>query len=210
MISLAGVGDGATVLDPASGTAELLAAALAGGAGRVLVQDASAATAELARARLFPGEGRSVEVASGDALGADAFAGVEADAVVCRPPIAATEPEPAAAWARYARTHLKPGGRAVLAMPPSAAAAPSGRRARAQMLRQGVLRTVIALPVAVAPPYVPLHLWVLERPDGKTEPDLLALFAEAAPEARAGAGLCDIRRRGDDARGKLARLHAQP
>ena len=35
MISLTGVGDGATVLDPASGTGELLAAALAGGAGRV-------------------------------------------------------------------------------------------------------------------------------------------------------------------------------
>jgi hypothetical protein len=49
-----------------------------------------------------------------------------------------------------------------------------------------VLRTVIALPVAVAPPYVPLHLWVLERPDGQTDPDLLALFVEAAPDARAG------------------------
>lgn len=148
MISLAGVGDGATVLDPASGTGELLAAALAGGAGRVLAQDASIATAELARARLFLAEGQSAEVAAGDA---------------------------------------KPGGRAVLAMPPSAAAAPSGRQARAQMLRQGAIRTVIALPVAVAPPYVPMHLWVLERPDGKTEPDLLALFVEAAPEVRAGA-----------------------
>jgi len=186
MISLAGAGDGATVLDPASGTGELLAAALAGGAGRVLAQDASTVTAELARARLFLVEGQSAEVAAGDALSADAFAGVEADAVVCRPPIQATEPEPAVAWAQYALTHLKPGGRAVLAMPPLAAAAPSGRQARAQMLRQGVLRTVIALPVAVAPPYVPLHLWVLERPDGKTEPDLLALFVEAAPEVRAG------------------------
>jgi SAM-dependent methyltransferase len=187
MISLAGVRDGATVLDPASGNGELLAAALAGGAGRVLAQDASTVTAELARARLFLVAGQSAEVAAGDALGADAFAGLEADAVVCRPPIPAIEPESAAAWAQYALTHLKPGGRAVLAMPPSAAAAPSGRQARAQMLRQGVLRTVIALPVAVAPPYVPLHLWVLERPDGKTEPDLLALFVEAAPEVRGGA-----------------------
>lgn len=124
MISLAVVADGATVLDPASGTGELLASALARGAGRILAQDASAATAELARARLFPGEGQRAEVVSGDALGADAFAGVEADAVVCRPPIAATGPERALAWAQYALTHLKPGGRAVLAMPPSAAAAP--------------------------------------------------------------------------------------
>jgi hypothetical protein len=89
-------------------------------------------------------------------------------------------------WAQYALTHLKPGGRAVLAMPPSAAAAPSGRQARAQMLRQGVLRAVIALPAAVAPPYVPLHLWVLERPDCEPEPDLTALFVEAAPESQTG------------------------
>jgi SAM-dependent methyltransferase len=183
MISLAGVGDGATVLDPASGTAELLAAALARGAGRVLAQGVSAAAAGPARARLFLGDGQSAEVAAGDALSADAFAGVEADAVVCHPP---TGPESAVPWAQYALTHLKPGGRAVLAMPPSAAAAPSDRQARAQMLRQGVLRAVIALPVAVAPPYVPLHLWVLERPDCEPEPDLTALFEEAAPESRTG------------------------
>jgi SAM-dependent methyltransferase len=187
MVSLAGAGGGATVLDPASGTGELLAAALAGGAGRVLAQDASTAMAGLARARLFPAVGQSAEVAAGDALSADAFAGVEADAVVCRPPVLPAEPGPAVAWAQYALAHLKPGGRAVLALPPSAAAAPSGRQARAQWLRQGVLRTVIALPVAVAPPYVPLHLWVLERPDGKAEPDLLALFVQAVPEVRGGA-----------------------
>ena len=86
MISLARADEGATVLDPASGTGELLASALAGGAGRVLAQDASTATAELARARLFPGESQSAEVAAGDALRADAFAGVEADVVVCRRP----------------------------------------------------------------------------------------------------------------------------
>ena len=186
MISLAGAGDGATVLDPASGTAELLAAALARKAGRVLAQDVSTATAELARARLFPGAGQSAEVTAGDALSADAFAGVEADAVLCRPPVPATAPESAVAWAQYALTHLKPGGRAVLVMPPSAAADPSGRQARAQLLRQGALRAVIALPVAVAPPYVPLHLWVLERPDGKAEPDLLALFVAAAADSPGG------------------------
>jgi hypothetical protein len=186
MVSLAGVGDGATVLDPASGSAELLAAALARGAGRVLAQDVSGATAELARARLFPGTGQSAEVAAGDALNADAFAGIEADAVISRPPVPATGPEPAVAWAQYALTHLKPGGRAVLAMPPSAAADPSGRQARAQMLRQGVLRAIIELPVAVSPPYIPLHLWVLERPGGEAEPDPMALFVQAAAESPGG------------------------
>ncbi len=186
MISLAGVGDGATVLDPASGTAELLAAALARGAGRVFAQDLSAAAAELARARLFPGAGQSAEVAVGDALRADAFAGVEADAVVCCPPVPAAGPGSAVPWARYALAHLKPGGRAVLAMPPSAAAAPADRQARAHMLRQGELRAIIALPVAVAPPYVPLHLWVLERPGVDAGPDPMALFVDAAPESRTG------------------------
>ena len=186
MSSLAGTGAGATVLDPASGTGELLAAALAQGAVRVLAQDASAATAELTRARLFLGAGQSAEVTAGDALSADAFPGVEADAVVCRPPVPASEPQTAVAWARYAVAHLKPGGRAVLALPPSAAADPSGRQARAQLLREGVLRTVIALPVAVAPPYVPLHLWVLGRLDGKAEPDPLALFVAAARESPGG------------------------
>ena len=187
MISLAGIGDGATVLDPASGTAELLAAALARGAGHVLAQDPGDATGELARARLLPAKGQGAEVAAGDALSADAFPGREADAVICRPPTQPAGQDPATAWARYALAHLKPGGRAVLALPPSAAAAPSGREDRKRLLRQGVLRTVIALPVAVAPPYVPLHLWVLERPGGAAEPDPTALFVDAAPDGRGGA-----------------------
>ncbi len=186
MVSLAGAGDGATVLDPASGTGELLAAALAHGAARVLAQDPDVAMADLARARLFLGKDQSADVVTGDALGRDAFPGTEADAVVCRPPVPAGEPQTAVAWARYALAHLKPGGRAVLALPPSAAADPSGRQTRAQLLRQGTLRTVIALPVAVAPPYVPLHLWVLERPDGAAAPDPLALFAAAVPDRPGG------------------------
>jgi len=38
----------------------------------------------------------------------------------------------------------------------------------------------------VAPPYVPLHLWVLGRPDGKAEPDPLALFVAAAADRPGG------------------------
>ena len=79
MVSLAAIGEGATVLDPASGTGELLAAALAQGAERVLAQDASAEVAALAKIRLLPGERQRAEVAVGESLRADAFAGVEAD-----------------------------------------------------------------------------------------------------------------------------------
>lgn len=50
-------------------------------------------------------------------------------------------------------------------MPPAAASRRSGRRIRADLLRRGALRAVIALPAGTAPPYgIPLHLWVLRRP----------------------------------------------
>jgi predicted DNA-binding transcriptional regulator AlpA/protein-L-isoaspartate O-methyltransferase len=182
MVTLAGIGEGATVLDPASGTGELLAAARARGAGRVLAQDASAEAVAFARVRLAIGPGRSAEVTAGDSLRGDAWARVEADAVICDPPFS----DPELAWAQHALAHLKPGGRAVLLMPPSAAASPTGRQIRAELLRQGVLRAVIALPLAVAEPHAPLHLWTLQRPDGVAPPDLRTLFAHVIPDVRTG------------------------
>ena len=131
MVSLAAIGEGATVLDPASGTGELLAAALAAGAGRVLAQDANAEAVALAKTRLVPGEIQRVEVAVGESLRADAFAGVEADAVLCRPLLLADGSEPELAWALHALAHLKPGGQAVLLLPSSAATSPAGAQVRA-------------------------------------------------------------------------------
>ena len=196
MVSLAAIGQGATVLDPASGTGELLAAALAQGAERVLGQDASAEAVALARTRLLPGgpggpggpgESQRAEVAVGGSLRADAFADVEADAVLCRPLLPADGSELELAWAQYALAHLKPGGQAVLLLPPSAAISPAGAQIRMDLLRAGALRAVIELPLPAGSPYdVPPHLWLLRRPDGKTDPDLLALFAEPRPDRRAG------------------------
>jgi hypothetical protein len=175
------------VLDPASGSGELLAAALAQGAERVLAQDASAEVAALAKNRLLPGESQRAEVAVGESLWADAFAGVEADAVLCRPLLLADGPEPELAWAQHALAHLKPGGQAILLLPPSAATSPAGSQIRTDLLREGALRAVIELPLSAGSPYdVPPHLWLLRRADGEADPDLLALFAEPRPDRRSG------------------------
>ena len=187
MVSLAAIGEGATVLDPASGTGELLAAALARGAGRVLAQDANAEAVALAKTRLVPGEIQRVEVAVGESLRADAFAGVEADAVLCRPLLLADGSEPELAWALHALAHLKPGGQAVLLLPSSAATSPAGAQVRAGLLREGSLRAVIELPPSAGWPSAgPPHLWLLRRPDGGADPDRRALFAEPRPDLRPG------------------------
>jgi SAM-dependent methyltransferase/predicted DNA-binding transcriptional regulator AlpA len=185
MASLAAIGEGATVLDPASGTGELLAAALARGAARVLAQDASAEAAALARARLLPGESQRAEVVVGESLRADAFAGVYADAVLCRPLPVADGSE--LAWASHALAHLKPGGQAALLLPSSAATSPAGSQVRADLLREGSLRAVIELPLSAGWPSAgPPHLWLLRRPDGGADPDLRALFAGPRPDLRSG------------------------
>jgi len=178
MLSLAAIGEGATVLDPASGTGELLAAALARGAGRVIAQDASAEAIALAKTRLLPGESQRAEAAVGESLRADAFAGVEADAVVL-----ADRSEFELGWARHALAHLKPGGLAILLLPSSAATNPAGSQIRADLLRDGSLRAVIELPLLAGWPYDgPPHLWLLRRPGGEADPNPRALFAEPRPD----------------------------
>jgi SAM-dependent methyltransferase len=199
MASLAAIGEGTTVLDPASGTGELLAAALAQGAGRVLGQDANEEAAALARIRLLSGESQRAEVAVGEPLGSDAFAdafvdafadafvGVEADAVLCRPPLVASGSEIDLVWARHALAYLKPGGLAILLLPGSAATSPAGSRTRADLLREGSLRAVIELPLSTGWPYdVPPQLWLLRRPDADADPDLRALFVGPRPDRRPG------------------------
>src|SRR5690606_22161688 len=69
------------------------------------------------------------------------------------------------AWVQHALSHLRPGGRAVLLLPPAVAMRSSGRRIRANLLRAGALRAVIGLPAGLAPPrQIALQLWILTRP----------------------------------------------
>jgi len=189
----------ATVLDPACGAGELLLLARDNGARRLLGQDASPDLARLAgaRLRLAPGDAGDVLVRMENALFRDAFPGIMADAVLCCPPsfpraagedLDAADPrwvygvpprmEPELAWVQHALAHLSPTGLAVVLMPQAAAARRPGRRLRAQLLRKGALRAVIALPAASQPN----HLWLLRRPAGEV-PMTVLMMACADPLA---------------------------
>ncbi|MFF7184791.1 N-6 DNA methylase [Streptomyces sp. NPDC008222] len=206
-------GPARSVLDPACGTGALLRA-VAAVPGRepdgqeLHGQDSDPGLAALTGLRLTLQTRAVVCTAAGDSLRADAFDTLRADAVLCHPPFnernwghdelaydprweygfpARTESE--LAWVQHALARLREGGTAVLLMPPAAASRRSGRRIRADLLRRGALRAVIALPVGVAPPYnIPLHLWVLRRPEkAPAQPELLLTDVGALdPEGRGG------------------------
>lgn len=185
LMAAIGVRGQGTVFDPACGTGELLAAAARHGVSGLFGQELDDSLARLAGVRLAMSD-REVnsQVRAGDSLRDDKFSDLVADVVLCHPPFGVqgwgneelaldprweygTPPKTEAelAWAQHAVAHLRPGGRAVLLMPPAAASRASGRRIRAEMLRRGVIKAVIALaPGAIYPRHVGAHLWVLERP----------------------------------------------
>lgn len=89
--------------------------------------------------------------------------------------------EPELAWVQHALAHLAPGGVAVVLMPPAAAARPAGRRIRAELVRRGALRAVIALPAGLMPPAgIGLHIWVLTQPKSEVPPESGILFVDAS------------------------------
>ncbi|MFF2820747.1 N-6 DNA methylase [Kitasatospora cineracea] len=203
---------GRTVLDPACGTGGVL---LAAAPAARLGQEADPALAGVALLRLAlaapadtPGP-LPLDVRPGDALRADAFAGHAADAVLCRPPynerdwghdqlqydsrwpgrLVPPRGESELAWVLHCLAHTRPGGTAVLLLPPTVASRRAGRRVRAELVRSGALRAVVALPAGAAPPYgVPLHVWVLRGPQPGDEfrHVLLLDAATGADEDRAG------------------------
>ncbi|GAA2790761.1 N-6 DNA methylase [Kitasatospora sp. CM 4170] len=204
----------ATVLDPATGLGPLLLA-LPPTAGRY-GQDADRVTGVLALLRLAlhtpagdPGP-LPVELRAGDALRADGYPGDTFEAVLCQPPYNEREwgydelqfdtrwpgglvpprGESELAWVLHCLAHTRPGGLAALLLPPTVATRRAGRRVRAELLRSGALRAVVALPAGAAPPYgVPLHLWVLRAPrPGDDFRQVLLLDASSASFAVASDG----------------------
>ncbi|MFD7376510.1 N-6 DNA methylase [Streptomyces mirabilis] len=207
---------GLTVFDPACGTGHLAAAAAQeyDGPGLVVLGcERDPALAALASSRLgFITENRNVrtEIATADALRDDPFAGMRADIALCNPPFnerdwgyeeLATDQrwthglpprtEPELAWVQHLLSHLKPGGAAVVVLPPAVASRKAGRRIRGSLLRTGVLRAVVALPPGSAQPHsVSLQLWVLRAaPDSPAPatPGQDALLVDATGFARPGA-----------------------
>ncbi len=165
--------DGGTLYDPACGLGTMLVDTPA---ARVLGQEIDDATATIAahrlRLRSQPGE-----IAVGDALRQDGFAGELADAVVCDPPFTERSwgydelsgdarweyglpprGESELAWVQHCLSHAKPGGLVAILMPSAAATRRPGRRIRANLLRAGALRAIVTLPAGP-------DLWLLRRPE---------------------------------------------
>ncbi|MEV5684791.1 N-6 DNA methylase [Streptomyces sp. NPDC052164] len=186
-------GDALTVLDPACGVGHLLTAAAEATDGarsdgvdvRLLGGDRDPVLAALTDARLrLSGAGPSVDVRATDSLREDPFADRPADVALCNPPFNEREwgyeelatdarwshglpprTEPELAWVQHCLARLRPGGTAVLLLPPAVSARRAGRRIRRSLLRTGTLRAVVALPPGCAAPHsVSLHLWVLRAP----------------------------------------------
>ncbi|KES09070.1 N-6 DNA methylase [Streptomyces toyocaensis] len=210
-----GTGEELTVLDPACGTGHLAAAAVqeyTGGNVAVLACERDPALAALASARLAFVADESdarTEIATADALRADPFAAARADIALCNPPFnerdwgyeeLATDQrwthglpprtEPELAWVQHLLAHLRPGGTAVILLPPAVASRKAGRRIRGSLLRTGVLRAVVSLPPGSAQPHsVSLQLWVLRCPPAGPDsvtPGQDALLVDATRFARAG------------------------
>ncbi|MEU9097411.1 N-6 DNA methylase [Streptomyces sp. NPDC048361] len=204
-----------TLLDPACGTGHLVAAAVQeyDGAGwEVLASESDPALAALTAVRLdFLAEDHAIRTRTitADALRDHPFSEAEADIALCNPPFnerdwgyeeLATDQrwthglpprtEPELAWVQHVLSHLKPGGAAVVVLPPAVASRKAGRRIRGSLLRTGALRAVVSLPPGSAQPHsVALQLWVLRAAQvgpAAAPPSQDALLVDATQFARPG------------------------
>ncbi|MEO3743104.1 N-6 DNA methylase [Plantactinospora sp. B5E13] len=192
------------VFDPACGAGSLLVAALGLGARELSGQDVVTVQAALTGVRLrVLDPSATSRLAAGDSLRADAFPQLTADAALCAPPYGdrdwghaelAGDPrwlfglpprsEPGLAWVQHCLAHVKLGGPAVLLMSPATAERSAGRRLRAELLRKGALRAVVALPAGAATPlHVGLQLWLLRRPDPAESVPQTVLFVDPVEPA---------------------------
>ncbi|WP_191872752.1 N-6 DNA methylase [Streptomyces filipinensis] len=176
---------GATVLDPACGIGVLLLSVAPGAGTRCHGQEADADNARFAQLRAgLLGRPRA-SIVAGDSLRADTWTELRADLVVCDPPAGVTEwgreellldarwelgtpskAEGELAWLQHAYARTGRGGHVLMVMPASVAYRRAGRRIRAELVRRGIVRQVVALPPGTATSHaLPVHLWCLRRPE---------------------------------------------
>jgi len=195
-----------SIFDPACGDGGLLIAAGARGATQLYGQDVIAGQAALASVRIaLRTTATRVTVRAGDSMRADAFTDLTADAVLCAPPYGnrdwghedlaydarwifalPAKSEPELAWLQHCLSHTREGGRVIVLMPPATAERAAGRRIRADLVRSGTLRAVIALQQGAAPPlHIGLQLWLLQRPYQQATAANNVLFIDTTdPERR--------------------------
>ncbi|MFB8167441.1 N-6 DNA methylase [Kitasatospora purpeofusca] len=188
---------GWTVFDPACGIGALLLA-LEPVDGLVRVgQDGDADAVDILLARSTLAGLGGLRIAHGDSLRADRHPGLAAHLVICDPPAAAgdwgrdellldhrwefgtpSRAEGELAWLQHAYAHTVPGGQVLMVMPASVAYRKAGRRIRAELVRRGIVRQVVALPGGVASGHtLPVHLWTLRRPlEGEPRPGSVRLI----------------------------------
>lgn len=191
-----------TVYDPAAGAAGfLLNAALAAKMPvTVFGQEISDAAWRLGNHRLIVHR-LDGEIAHGNTLLDDARSELRADVVLLDPPYALqnwggerTGPDPRwrfgppsgnadMAWLQHAIAHLAPGGRAYVLLPAgSLFRGGAEARVRHEIIRQGALDAVIALPAGLQTwTGVSLALWVLNRPGEASRPGCVLLVDTADP-----------------------------
>jgi predicted DNA-binding transcriptional regulator AlpA len=186
-----GVGDinGPPVLDPAcaEGTLLMAVADRFGDQVKLVGQELRQSAATMAAANLRADtQDLPYEIHVGDSLldnQLSEYLGAAA-AVVCEPPFdlsrwpadeLANDPrwqfgvpdfrDSELAWVQHCYAHLRPRGVAVVAVSPRTCIQPSGQQVRAEMVRSGALRYVIALPGGMGSmPDSDVYLWVLRRP----------------------------------------------
>lgn len=189
----------ASVCDPACGTGGLLVAAARRGATTLHGNDVLPSQAAQAATRIaLVAPQATIDVRIGDSLRQPA-GDRTVEAVLCTPPYGlrdwghdelAYDPrwsyglppkgEPELAWVQHCLTLLTDGGLAVLLLPPAVSERVSGRRIRAELIRAGALRAVVALPTGAAiPRHVGLHLWLLRRPRPQESTPVSVLFIDA-------------------------------
>ncbi|GAB3731743.1 N-6 DNA methylase [Nocardiopsis nanhaiensis] len=192
---------GGVVADPSCGRGELLLAAARAEPRTLWGQDRDPAQLWVAILRLaFTENTPAVDIHTADALREPVFTLGAADGVVCAPPFGdrnwgsdgvADDPrwvygvpprlESDLAWVEHCLAQVRPGGTAVVLMPPAAARRPSGRRIRRTLLRAGALAGVVSLPAGLAAHHtVPLQLWILTRPADASAPPGPVLFVDHA------------------------------
>ncbi|MFF8248919.1 N-6 DNA methylase [Streptomyces griseus] len=175
----------ATVFDPACGIGVLLLSVAAEAGTHCRGQEIDADSAYFAQLRADLLDRPDVRIVAGDSLREEGWPDLKADLVVCDPPTGVTEwgreellldsrwelgtpskAEGELAWLQHAYAHTDAGGQVLMVMPASVAYRKAGRRIRAELVRRGILRQVIALPPGTATSHaMPVHLWCLQRPE---------------------------------------------